>query len=235
MAELQLLLARLGHYYANDEGSNIAKLFGPHANRIDEIRSILQEIRANRYLASATGYSLDLIGRGIGVGRDEDEADEIYRKRLLLEIMILTSEGLIADIREILATALNIDPDQILIFNNAAPSQGLTDLVYFCEISLHWGVMLLSGVSQWFKFSDSATVRAEASSRGFDVGRWRAGHKTYVQHIAALNALIERILGTGVQYQIAAHGGFKFSDNATVRAVGSDLGFNYGRWRRVIS
>jgi len=234
MAELHKLLSRLGHYYANDEGSNIAKLLRSHANRIDEVRSILAEIRDNRYLDTATGWSLDLIGKKLGIGRASGESDEKYRDRLRLEIMILTSQGRLEEIRTILATALNIDPDQILIYNNEAPSQGLTDLRYFCEISLNWGVLLLSGESQWFKFSDSATARAEGSARGFDAGRWRAGNKTRTQYIAEINALIERILGTGVQYQIAAHGGFRFSTDANVRTNDSDRGFNRGRWRRVI-
>lgn len=234
MAELQDLLSVLGHYYAADGGSNIARFFTSHANRIDEIRSILAEIRQNRYLDTATGYSLDLIGDKLSLGRESGEIDTSYRRRLKLEIMILISQGRIDEIREILSEGLQIDLDQIRIYNNEAPSQGLTNLPFFCEISIDWGALLLDQEDRWFKFSDTAS-RVTGSARGFDVGKWKGRSGTHVQYLSEANELVERILGTGVQYQIAAHGGFRFSLNPTTRTDSSSYGFNSGRWRRVIS
>lgn len=236
MAELQEILQGevLGHYYNTSEGGGIAKLFYSYAQAIDCQSVISQAIRHNRYLATAEGRSLDLIGTGLGVGREQEETDELYRKRLRLEIMVLTSEGTLEEIRTILAEALGVASDTILIYNNEAPSQGLTDLPFFCEISLNHGCMLLDEASRLFKFSDDPVTSTYESKRGFDNGKWRESNKTQVQMLAATNAWIERILGTGVQYQIAAHGGFKFSDKATVSTFDSDRGFDNGRWRRVM-
>jgi hypothetical protein len=233
MAELHELLKILGHYYATDPGSNIAKFLTSHANRIDEIRAILDDIQDNRYLDTATGYSLDLIGAKLSLGRETEESDKTYRRRLKLEIMILISQGRIEEIREILAEGLQIDDTQILIYNNQAPSQGLTDLPFFCEISLDWGAFLLDVDDRWFKFSDTGS-RTTGSARGFDIGKWKGRSSMHIQHLAEVNELVERILGTGVQYQIAAHGGFRFSLNPTTRTDDSSYGFNSGHWRRVI-
>ncbi len=236
MSELQEVLREevLGHYYNTSEGGGIAKLFYPYAQAIDHASVLAADIETARYLASATARSLDLIGMGLGVGREQGETDEIYRKRLLLEIMIFNSGGRLEEIRTILVEALGVAADAILIYNNEAPSQGLTDLPFFCEISLNHGCMLLSGETRLFKFSDDPTTSTFGSKRGFDNGKWRENNQTQVQMLAETNALIERILGTGVQYQIAAHGGFKFSDQATVSTFNSDRGFDNGRWRRVM-
>jgi hypothetical protein len=236
MSELQEILNEevLGHYYNTSEGGGIAKLFYPYAQAIDRSGGLLERIQRDRYLETATARSLDLIGLGIGVGREQDETDEKYRQRLHLEIMVLISQATLEEIRAILVAALGVAPDAILIYNNEAPSQGLTDLPFFCEISLNHGCMLLGGETRLFKFSDAPTTSTYNSKRGFDNGKWRENNKTQVQMLVKTNQWIERILGTGVQYQIAAHGGFKFSDQATVSTFGSDRGFDNGRWRRVM-
>jgi len=229
------ILESLGHMFHTVPGSNIHRLFSPYLAWLGEVQAGLEEILASRYLETATARSLDLLGAGIALGRLAGESDEAYRKRLRLEIKILCSQSTLEEIRAILSEGLGIPPDAILIYNNASPSQGLTDLPYFCEISLNHGALLLNEASRLFKFSDDYDAPAYESPRGFNVGKWRRTRNiTREQMILEIVALIERILGTGVQYLIAAHGGFKFSDVYDTPAYESNRGFDRGRWRRAV-
>jgi len=232
--ELQQLLDGLIHCYNDTPGGNFARLFWPLAKEMAEMREILETIRDSRYLESAEGYSLDLIGSGISLGRDDDESDFAYRKRLQLELLILCSQGTLEEIRTIISEALNIESGHIKIYNNAAPSEDLTDIPYFVEISVHERHYPKAEFAHGFKFSDNATESTFNSPLGFDmgVGMWS---KEPAAILTELEELLERILPTGVQYQLAVHGGFKFSDNATVSTFDSLQGFDNGAWRGAIA
>lgn len=226
----------LGHLYSTDRGSGVAKLFYPYAQSRDNVTRVHDEIYSGRFLATAAGHSLDLLGAGIGLGRNVSEPDDAYRRRLRLEYMILTSEGTLEDVRAIIAEALELDPGSIWIYFNESPSDGLTDLPYFVEIQLAHGVMLLGEEHGWFKFAGSDEARVASSEYGFNVGKWRSSREMDPDaFIAEINALLERILATGVQYVIGFRGGFRFSISETERTADSDRGFNTGRWRGTVS
>ncbi len=223
----------LCHYYNTERSGGVAKLFYPYAQAADRRQSILEAIYEQHYLETAVGYSLDLIGRAIALGRLEDEIDTAYRRRLRLEYMILTSSGTLEQVRAILAEALGIEPGTILIYYNESPSQVLSDLPYFVEISIVHSALLLDEDRPWFKFSDDSETRAEASEQGFNTGQWLGRSTTKAEWLVELNALLERILATGVQYVIAGHGGFRFSLESAARTDDSDRGFDRGSWRGV--
>jgi len=223
----------LCHYYNTERSGGVAKLFYPYARAAERRETILDAIHEQHFLDTAVGYSLDLLGAGIGVGRLEDENDEAYRKRLWLEYMILTSSGTLEQVRAILAEALSIDPANIWAYYNESPSQVLDDLPYFVEISIGHSALLLDEERPWFKFSDNAEVRTAASEQGFDTGQWLGRATTKAEWLAEVHALLERILATGVQYVIAGRGGFRFSLEAETRTPDSDRGFDRGPWRGV--
>ena len=223
----------LGHYYNTERSGGVAKLFYPYAQAADRREAIREAIHEQHYLETAAGYSLDLIGRAIGLGRLEDEIDTAYRRRLRLEIMILTSSGTLEQVREILAEALGIDSANIWVYYNESPSQVLSDLPYFVEISIVHSALLLDEDQPWFKFSDDPENRAEASEQGFNTGQWLGRSTTTAEWVAEVHALLERVLATGVQYVIAGRGGFRFSIESDARTDDSDRGFDRGPWRGV--
>lgn len=229
------LIRAFGYVYDERPTSGIGKLLYPYLSLQELEEETIEAIRDSRYLETAFGASLDLIGDQINCGREASESDESYKKRLRLEIMIITSTGTLEEIRTILSTALDIAPEQIQITNNASPSQALEDLAYFVEVSLNYGAFLLGGTTQWFKFSDSPTASTFDSPYGFGRGKWRGEGMSPETVVATISAWLERILATGVQYVIAVHGGFKFSDHATVDTLDSDRGYGRGKWSGSLS
>jgi hypothetical protein len=229
------LVRAFGYVYDERPTSGIGKLLYPYLALEELETETIEAIRDSRYLETAFGYSLDLIGDQIRCGRQVGQTDESYRTRLRLEIMVLTSAGTVEEVREILAEALEISPSQIQVTNNASPSQALEGLPFFVEVSLNYGAFLLGGGTQWFKFSDQATASAFDSPYGFGRGKWRGDGMTPETVVATISYWLERILATGVQYVIAVHGGFKFSDHATTDTLDSDRGFGQGKWSGVLS
>jgi hypothetical protein len=224
------LVRAFGYVYDERPTSGIGKLLYPYLSLQELETETIAAILDSRYLETAFGASLDLIGDQISCGREASESDESYKKRLRLEIMVITSAGTLEEIRTILSTALDIAPGQIQITNNASPSQALEDLVYFAEVSLNYGAFLLGGSTQWFKYSDLATEDTLDSPYGFGRGKWRGDGMSPETVVATVSYWLERILATGVQYVIAVHGGFKFSDHATTDTLDSDQGYGRGKW-----
>ena len=230
MSELQRVLTKLVHYYNDSPSGNIAKLFSPWASRIDNYLDTWTGIEASHFLDTAAGISLDYVASKLRMGRIEAENDENFRARIKLEIMILISSGLVEEIRSIISAKMNIPLGDILIYQNAAPSEGISYLPYYVEISILSKHLPQEGYEKGFKFSTNDAVSTYGSVRGFDGGvlQWMV---TPAEMLTALEELIERILSTGVQYAIAVHGGFKFSDDAVTSTYDSSRGFDAGAFR----
>lgn len=232
MTELNDTLKALGHLFNDSPSGGFGKLFSAWADQHADMTSILVGVRNGHLVAMATGYALDLIGQALRFPREDGELDEPYRDRLQLEIDIRCSEGTLTEIRDIIARSLLIDHSTILIYQNEAPSLGLVDLPYFVEVSVNWGVLAAELTSGLFKFSDDPLVSLYGSDYGFDVGKWDRIVTQTTLPSTILNELLERILATGVQYVIAVHGGFKFSDDPLVSTHASSRGFDTGRLRK---
>jgi len=228
-AELLVILKKLGHYYDDAPSGTVAKMLAGFAERLAEVRDLLEALPGNRFYATADGTSLDLLGAGLHVGREEGEVDTDYRDRLLLEVLIRTSSGQTNELRTIVAWALGIPAESIKIFWNESPSMAEPYLPFFAEISMNWSV-LVKTEEKVFKFAHDPLVSTFDSERGFNSGPWKS-RKTRSALVAEAQALLERILPVGVQYVIGAHGGFKFSHDPLVSTFDSERGFNSGAWR----
>lgn len=73
--------------------SNFQKLIKILSTPAQELQDVLWELKTERWLSSAVGEQLDLIGQILGLPRNQGESDEDYRERLEFQVFINLSSG----------------------------------------------------------------------------------------------------------------------------------------------
>ena len=217
----------LPHY---DRGKkNIRGFLQPGVEEIRELIQVIQAVADCLFLSTATGKALDMIGERWGVVRREGESDEAYRKRIRFEIKICLSSGTTDDIRSLVCEYFGWPGSSIRINRNWSSITGKRDAFY--EIQVPTGWLVQPEQPKWFKFSDDPTVSTYESEHGFNKGKFK-----YPSWIPAvwkfpynLDAFLDRITASGVEWLISLYGGFRFSLNPLESTYDSDRGFDRGK------
>jgi hypothetical protein len=103
---------------------NIIALLSLFAQRYNDLEAVAQAMLTLRNVYSATGQSLDIIGRIVGQSRLGLNDDDDYRRFILARITTNRSDGVIEDLIAIAVLVLNDSSAQIIIDN-----QGIAALV----------------------------------------------------------------------------------------------------------
>ena len=86
------------------QAARLLALLTGHTDELDSLEPVTWEVFAERYPTTAVGDQLDVLGRIVGVGRD-DMTDDEYRPLILTKIRANRSNGTIPDLDDILEVA----------------------------------------------------------------------------------------------------------------------------------
>jgi hypothetical protein len=154
-------IARLPQQYLA-EGSNVRKFVTALLGPIDAIESALQQLLTLRRVDTATGVTLDAIGKLVGRARNGVADDEIYRRYVRAQIASNISDGLL---EQLLTIAELVVYDVAAIFivehiGNGALTMHISNFVPSAEVvSTLYGLLAKSvaaGVRIILVFSSAA-------------------------------------------------------------------------------
>ena len=90
-------------------------LLGAFAAEYEELESALEEVLEQRFVATATGEQLDMIGDLFGMDRRTDESFADFRARVQTGLRRQITSGTIPEIVETLGVLMDIDENEIRI------------------------------------------------------------------------------------------------------------------------
>lgn len=108
--------------YYTEEGGNIDKLIQIRAGEIEELSHVLEDVVAAHRLSEASQYSLDQWGVLLQLPRKTDEADNLYRARLLTQSLIRRRSATVQDMVSTCAGLLGVKTDQITFTDGTSPA-----------------------------------------------------------------------------------------------------------------
>ena len=88
-----LLAAQFRDRLDNGERTNFQKLLYGLIVPVQEINTIEQQLLTERWLSTAIGIQLDLLGDILGLTRLSGESDDDYRERLYFQVFVNSSKG----------------------------------------------------------------------------------------------------------------------------------------------
>lgn len=143
-------------YWTEDEG-NIDKLMQLYAEPLAEIADTEDDILASHQLQNATGNSLDRWGNLLQLIRNTSEADDLYRARLMTQILIYRRSATPQDMVSTCAEIIGVGTDKIVFTDGASPAS--------FGIEAFLADVLASGIT----FSDLCNIIDDAKAGGVDM------------------------------------------------------------------
>lgn len=217
MYKLKDLLNKLPDNYIKQTKSNLGKLISIFLDQINDVNDVKENIKKQKKLEEATGYSLNQHGANVQQARGNLK-DDIYRLLIKSKIRTNLSPGDINSLIEYIATMLQIEKTKVTINEPA------------------WGS---------FRFSSKKRESEYSENEGFDYGTLKkynyepAFFEFSVPSEAVNNLLfpvqnlvdvIDKMAGAGIRVGFYIQGTFEFSSKESESEYSEETGFDYGKF-----
>lgn len=150
-------------FYSEENDNNIRFLIRVCAEPFQELLDVFNQLRFMRWLSSATGAQLDMIGKILILSRDGFD-DTNYRRLLRAKVAVLRSSGNVEDIIKITKLVLDDPTAQIIVTN--WETAAATVQIAGVALDFHLATVLISllrkaigiGIKLVLVFDDSITT-----------------------------------------------------------------------------
>ncbi|SEO72029.1 hypothetical protein SAMN05216388_1017100 [Halorientalis persicus] len=107
-----------------EQGTEVARLVNTLAQLYYRIDDDISTLRRSRFIESATGRELDLIGLSVNVYRPDGEADPKFRRRVFAGFAAAQSRTTFEDFARVCLKVLDADPSDVRLTKDWASDLG---------------------------------------------------------------------------------------------------------------